>query len=171
MKDNIITNEFFNPKPCVGCGYCCIKSPCWVSIRLYGDGIAECPALIWSTESKRYVCDLCTKEIIGKDYKEELFIGEGCCCGLNNWRLDVKPRREKDFVKTNIFKLDPLFQKFLRSMAREWISSDTIFFIISGLKQDLLKDGESKEMAENISKSIYHCLTENKHGYIEKFMG
>jgi hypothetical protein len=27
-----------------------------------------------------------------KEYQEELFAGEGCCSGLNDWRKDVKRR-------------------------------------------------------------------------------
>ena len=68
---------------CVGCGYCCIKCQCCVSTLLYGLR-HPCPALEWNGE--RYICKH------AEEYKESLWIGEGCPSSLNSWRLDVKRR-------------------------------------------------------------------------------
>lgn len=71
---------------CVGCGFCCIKTPCDVARRIYGP-ISECPKLRWNGE--RYVCELVELPgQLGEDYRKELHIGAGCCAGLNSWRGD-----------------------------------------------------------------------------------
>lgn len=68
--------------PCVGCGYCCIKVPCPLSVKLYGKD--DCPALQWDGE--RYRCTL------AEEYHAALYIGAGCCAALNSWRWDVQNR-------------------------------------------------------------------------------
>jgi hypothetical protein len=74
--------------PCVGCGYCCLKVRCVVSMAVYPDLEAEgrCPALVW--DGKRYLCDLARN----LQYYMAIHAGEGCCSSLNNWRQDVKYR-------------------------------------------------------------------------------
>lgn len=72
---------------CVGCGYCCMKTPCWVAFRVYGYSIKECPALLWDTA--RYICVLIRDH---PDIAKELYAGEGCCSRLNSWRKDVVRR-------------------------------------------------------------------------------
>lgn len=155
-------------KPCVGCGYCCIKTPCDVSRRVHGNGVTQCPELQWNGE--RYIC----KIIVGplsKRYKEELYIGEGCCSNLNSWRQEVKPRLREDDTKLSIFSLDPTFQKFLFCMAQEWISGDKIKLILYSFKDILKKDGKSKDEIESTLKLIIHCLRSNRKSYIDEFMG
>lgn len=71
------------PKPCVGCGYCCILTPCVYSLAAYGK--LDCPALRWN--GQRYVCDH------AGDWRQELGIGAGCCSTLQTWRHDVRKRR------------------------------------------------------------------------------
>lgn len=72
------------PKPCVGCGYCCILSPCVYSLAKYGE--LDCPALAW--DGQRYRCGE------AKEWGKQLGIGAGCCCScLNLWRHDVRERR------------------------------------------------------------------------------
>ena len=68
--------------PCVGCGFCCMKTPCGLSRLLFDK--RDCPALHW--QDSRYVCDLASV------YPAELRIGAGCCCNLNTWRRDVRNR-------------------------------------------------------------------------------
>jgi len=68
---------------CVGCGYCCLKAPCAVSIEVYGQ-IDRCLALYWN--GSMYRCGL------AKLWTEELAIGAGCSSSLNDWRQDVKKR-------------------------------------------------------------------------------
>jgi len=79
-------------KPCVGCGYCCVKTPCWVAQRIYGNSLKHCPELKWVEDEQRHVCRLMTlHEPLGSDYK--LFAGEGCCASLlNSWRTDIRNR-------------------------------------------------------------------------------
>lgn len=64
-------------KPCVGCGYCCIKVQCAPSFFKYGEQ-KRCPALYW--DGTCYRC----KDI--GEYGSYLAIGEGCCSPLNSWR-------------------------------------------------------------------------------------
>ena len=66
--------------PCVGCGYCCLKSQCIISERKYGRQDI-CPALYWNGD--QYRCNV-WREIDG--------IGAGCCSSLNSWRKEVKNR-------------------------------------------------------------------------------
>jgi hypothetical protein len=68
---------------CAGCGFCCVKAPCVVSIEVYGQ-TDRCPALYWN--GQMYRCGL------AKLWTEELAIGEGCSSSLNDWRQDVKER-------------------------------------------------------------------------------
>ena len=77
---------------CVGCGFCCIKSACMYEIMLHGNK-TQCPELIWDKKKKRYFCNLVLKKEINVKF---LFIGEGCCCGLNSWRQNVQPQRNID---------------------------------------------------------------------------
>ncbi len=72
-----------NWKECVGCGYCCLKAQCAVSLDVYGP-LARCKALYWN--GSMYRCGL------AKLWTEELAIGEGCCSSLNTWRQDVRER-------------------------------------------------------------------------------
>jgi hypothetical protein len=157
--------------PCVGCGYCCITAPCWVAQRIYGNGVTECPGLIWDEEKKRYFCFLCTINVVGKDYREELHIEKGCCSNLNDWRKDVKPRREKDSPKVELLSLDSLFQKFLNCMGKEIIAGDTIYLILSRFAGELEKDGKSKNEIKNINNLIIHYLKGQRSSFIDDFMG
>jgi hypothetical protein len=80
--------------PCVGCGFCCIQTPCWVAYRVYGEEIGRtCPALVFSNEQSRYLCHLIIDD---PNIGIELYAGEGCCSDMNGWRKDVIPRRTKD---------------------------------------------------------------------------
>jgi hypothetical protein len=76
---------------CVGCGFCCMQSPCWVGQRLHGVGIKECPSLYWNEDSEMYRCKAAE---MSNSVKEELYIGDGCCPGLNSWRLNVRARKD-----------------------------------------------------------------------------
>lgn len=85
--------------PCVGCGYCCITSPCLAGIRYFvskkgkeiKDFIKGCPGLKWN--DKRYICELTLlPDEKGEEFRKELCIGAGCSSDLNNWRKNVKKR-------------------------------------------------------------------------------
>jgi len=75
---------------CVGCGFCCMKATCVIGFFHFNETELVCPSLIWSVESNRYLCQLALDEPekIGK----ELYIGAGCCMGLNSWRRNVRLR-------------------------------------------------------------------------------
>jgi hypothetical protein len=140
-----------------------------VEKRIYGNGLDTCPELKWTGE--RYICNLCVKPVIGADYKEELYIGAGCCSNLNSWRQDVKPRRKQDVVLLPESNIDPLFQKFLYCLSREWISGDTIYLTLSSLGYELEKDGVPKEEIGNTLKKIGHYLQGGRSKMVKNFMG
>jgi len=68
------------PHPCVGCGYCCLKSQCYYSIHLFGEVAGVCPSLIHNGE--RYRC----AQIGNPRLEYEVGIGAGCCSPLFNER-------------------------------------------------------------------------------------
>lgn len=71
---------------CVGCGYCCIKSPCVKSVL---NDYGYCIYLFWGVTSNRY---LCSKGILDHLFFKEASMGEGCCSNLNDWRKNVIQR-------------------------------------------------------------------------------
>lgn len=71
---------------CAGCGYCCMKAQCNLSIITHGRK-EKCPELIWVED--RYRCLLVIRS---DDTRLSLCIGEGCTSVLNIWRKDVKMR-------------------------------------------------------------------------------
>jgi len=76
-------------RPCVHCGYCCLKAQCVLSVMKYG--LQErCPALYKQGED--YLCALADK------HADPLAIGKGCCSPLNS------KRRSKivDFISDTI---------------------------------------------------------------------
>ena len=69
--------------PCNGCGFCCVKSPCKLAVKIYdlssfyGGATLPCPALSWN--GARHICANAER------YREELNIGKGCRNPLNPW--------------------------------------------------------------------------------------
>ncbi|MEE4260375.1 MAG: hypothetical protein V2I62_11475 [Bacteroidales bacterium] len=125
-------------KACVGCGYCCMKRLCDAALRLYGN-IKECPQLLWDEEKNRYICGLMIiSGKVGLGYREELGAGAGCCSSLNSWRNDVKKRTG---IETSTFfnPLPSLMQKFIRCLASEFISADTIILTLERFESMLKK--------------------------------
>lgn len=152
---------------CVGCGYCCLKVPCYVAKRMYGEGITECPDLKWNGE--RYVCRLCElPNPKGADYRHELHVGVGCCCSLNTWRKDVQPRHNENKSEIHI---DSIFQTFLFSLGKQFISSDCIFLALSKFKSELVEKGYSKEDTESFAALIKHYLYGQRSKFMEDFIG
>ena len=94
MNSNRVLVDGILVKPCIGCGFCCIKSKCGASPEK-DPPTPTCPSLIWYEKDKRYYCNLClTPGEEGNSYKKNLYINAGCCCNLNSWRNDVKKRTE-----------------------------------------------------------------------------
>ena len=157
-------------RKCVGCGYCCIKTPCDVARRLY-PGVRSCPQLLWIEEDNRYKCGLMMiSGPIGVEYKKELYAGAGCCSALNSWRQDVKKRDNLD-MDMIWNPLDQIFQIFLRRLASEFISNDSIFLAVSGMEKELEEKGYSKKEIEHIKTMILYQFRQNQSNFNEKFMG
>jgi len=92
------TDSLITYKACIGCGYCCMKSPCAVSLfaKYWKNG--SCQALKWN--GKRYVClyIIDAKEIKRTEREFDLAIGAGCCSSMNTWRNEVKNRDDEDIT-------------------------------------------------------------------------
>lgn len=148
-------------KDCVGCGFCCKKAQCLVSIRIYGPidlkgGI--CPALIWDEEKKRYWCKACMiAGELGAKYKAELYIGEGCCCNLNSDRQNIPPPKKP--IKTYPKEL----QVFIKNLGREWINSDVLWLAVSATARELNDP--------NFEIQALYWLKEQRSGMVQSFMG
>ena len=166
--------ENLKVRDCVGCGFCCIKAPCELSRRIYDGASTSCPALIWNKKEQRYYCDLVLSGPRKEEYSRELYIAEGCCCGLNSWRNDIQPRRDKDFEKPIEFKplqLEKIFVEFLNSLAKQFISGDVFYLTLFGMKEKLIQLGYNDNQIKNIMKSIEYHFNENRNSRIKNFMG
>lgn len=156
-------------RECVGCGFCCIKSPCDASRRLY-PGATRCPQLEWIDD--KYRCGLMLIQgPVGAGYREELYAGAGCCSGLNSWRQNVI-RRDPPDKKLNLENsLDKVFQIFLKSLSRQFISGDTITLTLADMEVSLERLGYSREKIENIYKLIILAFKNNQSSFMSEFMG
>ena len=154
---------------CVGCGYCCMKTPCDASRRLY-PGVKICPQLLWLDD--RYECGLMKiSGLVGEGYRKELAAGEGCCSSLNSWRMDVKSRMVFD-ARSGTPHIDPEFQVFLKCWASEFVTSDKISLVLTKMQRALVEQqnyGE-KEAALTIHLIMHH-IESNRHSFMENFMG
>lgn len=123
-------------KDCVGCGFCCTKAVCAAGIRVHGP-VTSCPSLIWDEEKHRHLCKLATLPgDLGFRYREELYIGAGCCCGLfNDWRNNIQDRTLKP--KNKIIEIDRHFKLFLYNLGKQWISKDVLSLTLMGFIRDL----------------------------------
>jgi len=156
-------------KECVGCGYCCMKTPCDVSRRLY-PGATVCPQLIWSDKKERYICGLMSiKTSLGEEYKKELHAGTGCCCSLNSWRNDVKKRVSIEATYVN--PIPTVMQMFLKALTCQFISWDVIFLTLNHMKNDMLERGYDKSEVDNIIQGIIYIFTNNRSSFTKEFMG
>lgn len=98
-------------RQCVGCGYCCTKTPCTAARRIYGNGVTSCAALHWN--GTRYICKLMALTgDMGEQYKRELYAGQGCCSPLNTWRTDVRLREREP-------KEDPIFTREFQAFQKK----------------------------------------------------
>lgn len=158
---------------CVGCGYCCIKVPCFVAQRLHGGGLTKCPHLEWTGE--RYTCQIMKGDsAIARRYREELAAGAGCCSGLNSWRKDVKPRRKEDDVAAIFLKKNPLpmeLQLFARCLGTQFVSGDTIYLACCAMKRELIIRGWKESDAVEYVERILACFKGNRSSNTEQFMG
>lgn len=157
-------------KKCVGCGYCCITAKCAAGARLYPSS-KICNALIWSKEENRYLCDLMRLPgNIGRDYREELYAGEGCCSNLNSWRQDVKNRNINN-NNMKMLSLDPIFQIFLHSLGSQFMSSESIKLTLYGMESIMLKNGMDKDEARKTINLIWNNFKNSRPSFQKEFMG
>ncbi len=124
---------------CNGCGYCCLKTQCDVSRRLYKT-VEVCPQLRWDKLKERYVCDLMLiSGLLGEGYRKELHAGAGCCASLNSWRRDVK-ERSRGAMQYQHQSIPVMFQAFLKAYGSEpFISGDATDLILSRYVSELQK--------------------------------
>jgi hypothetical protein len=108
---------------------------------------------------------------VGEGYREELYAGEGCCSGLNDWRNDVKERLPKLKKDNDILNIDPLFQIFLRALGKEMISGDTLYLILFGMHTELKNKGCSEYEIKEIKKCIIHHIKNNRTKIFDSFIG
>lgn len=160
-------------KDCVGCGFCCIKARCTVSLRIWpltkGN---ECPGLFWTGE--RYICKLAAMDgPKGVDFRVELHVGAGCCASLNTWRNEIIPRRDRDIEQPQTIKytLDKAFVAFLHALSRGFMSSDSFFLACFGMAHVLEQQGMRREEIEAITKEIAYHFSENRPQFQADFMG
>lgn len=96
VKRIVSRASFVHMTLCIGCGYCCRKTTCHLGSP---GGEFGCCWLQYNGEKWR--CGLLSCE----DLKEEnehlrnmLYIGGGCCAGLNDWRrIQVAP--DPDWIR------------------------------------------------------------------------
>lgn len=63
-------------------------------MRLYGYR-KRCPDILFDEEQERYVCRLVGHAVHGEAARRALFLGQGCCNPLGDWRRDVRNRDEE----------------------------------------------------------------------------
>jgi hypothetical protein len=157
-------------RECVGCGYCCSETQCDASRRLY-PGADHCPQLLWIEEDERYKCGLMLiAGPVGLGYKAELYVGAGCCSGLNSWRKDVKKRDRLD--KDAYWNpLDQLFQIFLKCYANNFVGSDVMILTVGMMEKYLKETGYSEKEIKHIQTTILHQFRQNRMSFMEDFCG
>ena len=154
-------------RDCVGCGFCCMQTPCGACLRIY-PGAKICPALKWN--GKRHYCDLMTLPgNLGAEYRKELYAGEGCCSNLNSWRREpLQDRTQKDETEEVIPKI---FQVFLHCLGKEFISPDVLYLSIFAFLGELQKGGVPEEKAKAIARKIVYYLKGEQSKFNKDFMG
>ena len=149
---------------CVGCGKCCKTAPCAAAVRVYGNGIRDCPALRYDESDKRYFCSLC--EIggeVGRSFRQELSVGSGCCMPLFNTDRDNIPEPPKERTKPFI---DKQLRAFFHAMGRQpfGMSGDAVWLLVHSAAHEL---GEGKEWI----KACFSAIKEERSHMSNEFMG
>jgi hypothetical protein len=90
-EDGLAEVDGVKSSPCVGSGYCCMKSQCQLSTERHGYVKGACPELKWNGE--RHLCGLMLDDKGGDYAKFWLSEGAGCCSPLNSWRRE--PLRDR----------------------------------------------------------------------------
>lgn len=154
---------------CLGCGYCCTKTPCGAAVRLY-PGARICPQLQWDEDAKRHFCGLMLiSGQLGELYRKELYAGEGCCSSLSGWREDIRERSVAEVSYDNPLSFE--FQIFLKCYASEFISSDAVSLTLEKFKHELMKRNYTEKNADFFVSQIVHTIGQNRHAFMKDFMG
>lgn len=155
---------------CVGCGYCCMSTPCSVSLRLYKSADI-CPQLEWNEDKGRYFCGLMLLPgNIGLEYRKELHAGAGCCSNLNSWRQDIK-ERSRGALSYKYQAIPVMFQVFLKAYGSEpFLSGDITEMLLKQFQNGLKKVNYSDEEVDNIIGNVRHYISSNKTSMFKDFM-
>lgn len=147
-------------KECVGCGFCCKKTPCELAFRVYGN-VTKCPSLIWDKEAKRYWCKIILDPIIGPKNMDELYIGAGCCCGLNTDRDNILPPEETATIAS--YQMAKETKILIAKLANQMISGDILWLTFNSVAHEL-NDMRFLDEALFIAR-------QQRSSFNEKFMG
>jgi hypothetical protein len=159
-------------KPCVGCGYCCRKGPCglaskhdiWRPVENGG-----CKALKW--DGAKWRCNLVT---LDSGYAEQLYIGEGCCCGLFNEERqkiptpeDISARRAlAEMATPDSIDWRKILRAFTRGLAGSFVSGDAVYLAIRSMERNLSEDEYDAALTELIS-----AYSQNTSKMADEFIG
>ncbi|MCK5617657.1 hypothetical protein KAR91_88145 [Candidatus Pacearchaeota archaeon] len=168
--------EKLKTTPCVGCGYCCVKTICAVGYRVgyfMGEG-RVCKGLIWDEHENRHFCRLGQMPgTMGKMYREEMFMGAGCSSALfNNWRTELKDRTKMIIDDGQIKNpLSSEFQIFIKALGNEpFLSGDVITMVLISFKNELLKTGRYDDYtAQAYVGGIFKQLREHRSTKFDGF--
>jgi len=108
---------------------------------------------------------------LGEQYRKELHAGARCCAGLNSWKREPLINRVPQPKTSEQNPIPPIMQKFLAALGREHISGDVMYLVISCFCGTLIKDGMSKESAEDIGKRCMYYLKQHRSSFMQEFMG
>ena len=178
-KRELLESEIGPIKDCVGCGFCCSKAVCSVGLRVYSNR-EYCPGLTWNPSTQRHFCTLAKLPgEIGRRYREELHIGQGCCANLNSWRktqiVDRSYAAYEESKKQNRQMANPIpaeFQVFFDQLGREFISGDAIVLALSATSKRLVDELDwQPQRAELWAKQVLHHTKQSKSNFMEGFMG
>ena len=91
---------------------------------------------------------------------------------LNSWYYEPlidRTKIKKDIPLTN--PIPSMMQMFISVLAKEFMSSDAIFLVVNGFKGQLIKNGYSKEGAEDIGTRCMELFNNQKSRYMKDFIG
>lgn len=131
-------------KSCIGCGFCCRKTPCDVARRAGKvDNRGKCQLLRWDGE--RYRCGIMVDEFydyVRAKYIQDLSIGAGCCAGLNTDRERIPSPAECELVvpEERDIPWKRIVQVFARSLMSGMASGDQVFIMASDIERELGRD-------------------------------
>ena len=155
----------YTPRPCVGCGFCCRKTPCELAYRIHGGGLTRCPELTY--HDGRWWCSAVERAVgpLADEYREGLYIGAGCCSALNSDRLKIPTpeqvgwgKGEKVADQTN---WKGAFQSLCTIMGNEFLNPDLLTLMAVQLQ---------RRSGPRVAKEFVHWVKENRSPFVEQMM-